>query len=143
MVPANSGLLALDQDGTACSSDYYLRLTADGGKMLKGQIALTPTRPTAPVAGGGGGGSPNLALLKATAESSHNQGFVSANAVDGYANTYWESANNTFPQWVQVDLGTSAAISRIVLKLPATWGSRTQTLSIMGSTDGSTFATIV
>ncbi len=43
MVPAGSGLLALDEDGTACSSDYYLRLTADGGRMLKGQIPLTPT----------------------------------------------------------------------------------------------------
>ena len=49
MVPAGSGLLALDEDGTACSSDYYLRLTGDGGRMLKGQIALTPTRPTQPV----------------------------------------------------------------------------------------------
>ena len=48
MVPAGSGLWALDEDGTACSSDYYLRLTADGGRMLKQQIALTPTRPTSP-----------------------------------------------------------------------------------------------
>ena len=48
--PAGSGLLALDEDGTACSSDYYLRLTGDGGRMLKGQIALTSTRPTQPVA---------------------------------------------------------------------------------------------
>ena len=47
-VPTGSGLLTLDEDGTACSADYYLRLTADGGKMLKGQIALTSTRPTAP-----------------------------------------------------------------------------------------------
>jgi hypothetical protein len=38
----------LDQDGTHCSSDYYLRLTGDGGKMLKGQLAVTPTRPTSP-----------------------------------------------------------------------------------------------
>ncbi|WP_433363326.1 hypothetical protein [Streptosporangium sp. CA-115845] len=45
-VPANSGMLALDEDGTACSADYYLRLTGDGGRMLKGQIALTATRPT-------------------------------------------------------------------------------------------------
>src|SRR5262249_51450253 len=45
-VPTNSGLLALDEDGTPCSSDYYLRLTGDGGRMLKGQLALTPTRPT-------------------------------------------------------------------------------------------------
>jgi len=47
-VPAGSGLLALDEDGTPCSSDYYLRLTADGGRMLKHQIALTATRPTTP-----------------------------------------------------------------------------------------------
>ncbi|MFF5289351.1 hypothetical protein [Paractinoplanes globisporus] len=50
-LPANSGLLGLNEDGTACSSDYYLRLTGDGGRMLKGQIALTATRPTAPVLG--------------------------------------------------------------------------------------------
>jgi hypothetical protein len=48
-VPAGSGLLALDEDGTACSTDYYLRLTNDGGRMLKGEIALTATRPTQPV----------------------------------------------------------------------------------------------
>jgi hypothetical protein len=47
-VPAGSGLLALNEDGTTCSSDYYLRLTRDGGKMLKGQIGLTSTRPTVP-----------------------------------------------------------------------------------------------
>jgi len=52
-LPGNSGMLALDEDGTRCSADYYLRLTADGGRMLKGQIALTAARPTPPVAGGG------------------------------------------------------------------------------------------
>ncbi|GAA3816237.1 discoidin domain-containing protein [Sphaerisporangium flaviroseum] len=51
-VPANSGMLALDEDGTACSSDYYLRLTGDGGRMLKGQLPLTATRPTPPVVSG-------------------------------------------------------------------------------------------
>src|SRR3954468_16638118 len=94
MVPAGSGLLALDEDGTACSSDYYLRLTSDGGRMLKGQLALTATRPTLPMVGGGGGGPSNLALGAATGESSHNQGFVSANIVDGSGTSYWESANN-------------------------------------------------
>jgi len=39
----------LDQDGTPCSSDYYLRLTGDGGRMFKGQMALTATRPTLPM----------------------------------------------------------------------------------------------
>jgi hypothetical protein len=52
-IPTDSGLLGLDEDGTACSSDYYLRLTGDGGRMLKGQLALTATRPTQPIAGGG------------------------------------------------------------------------------------------
>lgn len=47
-VPAGSGIRALDEDGTGCSSDYYLRLTGDGGRMLKREIALTPTRPTQP-----------------------------------------------------------------------------------------------
>ncbi|MEW2549097.1 glycoside hydrolase family 71/99-like protein [Streptomyces sp. NPDC047002] len=49
-VPSGSGIYALDEDGTACSSDYYLRLTGDGGRMLKKQIGLTATRPTPPVA---------------------------------------------------------------------------------------------
>jgi hypothetical protein len=53
-VPAGSNFLSLDEDGTICSADYYLRLTGDGGKMLKGQIALTATRPTPPVVGGTG-----------------------------------------------------------------------------------------
>lgn len=46
--PAGSSFLTLDEDGTACSSDYYLRLTGDGGKMLRKQIPFTFTRPTAP-----------------------------------------------------------------------------------------------
>jgi hypothetical protein len=48
-VPVGSNFLALDEDGTACSSDYYLRITSDGGKMLKKQIALTSVRPTQPM----------------------------------------------------------------------------------------------
>ncbi len=51
-VPAGSGFYALDEDGTVCSSDYYLRLTGDGGRMLKGQMGLTATRPTQPVVSG-------------------------------------------------------------------------------------------
>ena len=65
-----------------------------------------------------------------------------ANAVDGNAGTYWESANNAFPQWLQVDLGARPPVNRVVLKLPPGWGSRTQTLSVQGSTNGSTFSTL-
>jgi chitodextrinase len=240
-VPTNSGFLALDEDGTACSSDYYLRLTGDGGRMLKGQLALTPTRPTQPVVPNGGDTTPpatpggltvtghtsdsvslswntatdnvgvsgyrvlqvssststqvgttgstsftvtglgastvyafdvvaydaagnvsqpsnqvtvttdppssttNLALHRPTSESSHTQTYASGNATDGDTTTYWESANNAFPQWVQVDLGATAGVRRIVLKLPpaTAWATRTQTLSVQGSTDGGTFTQLL
>jgi hypothetical protein len=70
---------------------------------------------------------------------------VPANAVDGNTSTYWESTDNAFPQWFQVDLGASKSFSRLVLDLPpsTSWATRTQTLSILGSNDGSTFAAIV
>ncbi|BCB76115.1 hypothetical protein GCM10022251_67900 [Phytohabitans flavus] len=143
-VPAGSGIRPLDEDGTFCSSDYYLRITADGGRMLKGQLALTPVRPTPPVAGGGPDPQPggNLAAGRPTSASSQNGAFVPANAVDNNAGTYWESVNNAFPQWLQVDLGTAAQVNRVVLRLPSSWGTRTQTLSVRGSTNGSTFTTL-
>lgn len=57
-IPAGSNFVTLDENGVACSSDYYLRLTGDGAKMLKGQIALTATRPTQPVIGSNTGNIP-------------------------------------------------------------------------------------
>ncbi|QKW21607.1 discoidin domain-containing protein [Kitasatospora sp. NA04385] len=237
-VPAGSGFLALDEDGTACSSDYYLRLTGDGGRMLKGQLPVTaarPTRPfptappdtTAPSAPTGlrvtgqndttvslawnasvddvgvtgyrvllgdavaaataatsltvtglspstayaftvraldaaGNLSPasgqvtattsaatvptgNLALRRPTAESGHTQNYGSGNAVDGDPNSYWESPNNAFPQWLQTDLGAALPVRRIVLSVPpaAAWATRTQTVEVQGSTDGTTFTRLL
>lgn len=142
-VQVGSGLLALDEDGTPCSADYYLRLTADGGRMLKGQLALTPNRPTVPFPNQPPPPppNPNLAAGRPTAESSHTQIYGSGNAVDADPNSYWESANNAFPQWLQVDLGSALTVRRIVLRLPPStaWGTRTQTLSVV---DGSSLATL-
>ncbi|GAA1069673.1 discoidin domain-containing protein [Kitasatospora arboriphila] len=146
MLPAGSGLLALDEDGTACSSDYYLRLTADGGRMLKGQLALTPVRPTPPTTGGTTPPPPagDLALRRPTAESSHTQVYGSGNAVDGDSDSYWESANNALPQWIQVDLQTVYPVRRLVLAVPPApaWAARTQTVAVLGSTDGTAFTTL-
>ena len=47
-VPVGSGFLALDEDGTFCTSDYYLRLTGDGGRMFRGEIPLSEERFTPP-----------------------------------------------------------------------------------------------
>ena len=84
----------------------------------------------------------NLAAGKPTSESSHNQVYASANVTDGDQSSYWESTNNVFPQWTQVDLGSAQAASRVVLQLPASWGARDQTLSLLGSTDATTFTTV-
>ncbi|MFK0193817.1 discoidin domain-containing protein [Kitasatospora sp. NPDC090308] len=81
----------------------------------------------------------DLAAGRPTAESSHADVYGSGNLTDGNRNSYWESANNALPQWAQVDLGTARQVSRAVLRLPAGWGARTQTLTLLGSTDGTAF----
>ncbi|BCY09565.1 discoidin domain-containing protein [Actinoplanes sp. L3-i22] len=143
-VPAGTGIRALDEDGTFCSADYYLRITTDAGKMLKGQIGLTAVRPTSPTTGTTPPPQPtgDLARGRGTAASGWTQNYVPANVVDGDAGSYWESVNNAFPQWFQVDLGSAVTVGRVVLKLPASWGARTQTLAVAGSVDGAAFATL-
>jgi len=87
---------------------------------------------------------PNLALGRTMTASSTTQSYVAANANDANQSTYWESANNAFPQWIQVDLGAPVRITKVVLKVPvAGWGARTETLSVQGSTNGSAFTDIV
>ncbi|WP_371554938.1 discoidin domain-containing protein [Streptomyces longwoodensis] len=90
---------------------------------------------------------PNRNLAKgrpATATGSQDV-YTPGKAVDGDANSYWESANNAFPQSLTVDLGSTYAVRRLVLKLPpsSAWGARTETVTVLGSTDGSSFSTVV
>jgi hypothetical protein len=84
--------------------------------------------------------APNLAAGRPITASSTLAPYAAANANDGDQSTYWESTNNAFPQWIQVDLGSSVPASQVVLKLPvANWGARTQTIAVQGSTDGTGF----
>ncbi|MEU8414624.1 CARDB domain-containing protein [Amycolatopsis japonica] len=78
-------------------------------------------------------------LTRTVSASSALPGYPVANAVDGNQESYWESANSAFPQWIQADLGAPRTLSRIVLKLPSGWESRTQTLAVRGSADGTAF----
>ncbi|WP_329017083.1 discoidin domain-containing protein [Streptomyces sp. NBC_01601] len=89
---------------------------------------------------------PNRNLAKgrpATATGSQDV-YTPGKAADGDANTYWESANNAFPQSWTVDLGSAYPVRRLVLKLPpsSAWGARTQTIAVQGSTDGSSYTTV-
>ncbi|NEW75962.1 discoidin domain-containing protein [Streptomyces rhizosphaericus] len=87
----------------------------------------------------------NLAKGRPATATGSQDVYTPGKAVDGDANTYWESTNNAFPQALTVDLGSGQAVRRLVLKLPpsSAWGARTQTLSVLGSTDGSAYSTVV
>jgi hypothetical protein len=87
----------------------------------------------------------NLARGRPATATGSQDVYTPGRAVDGDANTYWESANHAFPQSLTVDLGSPQAVRRVVLKLPpqSAWQARTQTLSVQGSTDGSAYTTVV
>jgi hypothetical protein len=87
----------------------------------------------------------NLAKGRPATATGSQDVYTPGKAVDGDANSYWESANRAFPQSLTVDLGSAQAVRRLVLKLPpqAAWQARTQTLSVLGSTDGSAWSTVV
>ncbi|WP_229068410.1 CARDB domain-containing protein [Actinoplanes sp. DH11] len=110
-----------------------------GAALAAALVVLGMSPPAAHAAGG-----PNLAAGK-PASASGSLGAQPASAVtDGNQQSYWESPNNAFPQWVQVDLGSAVAVDQVVLKLPAAtaWATRTQTIGVQGSTGGSTFSTL-
>ncbi|QKZ17341.1 discoidin domain-containing protein [Streptomyces chartreusis] len=87
----------------------------------------------------------NLAKGRPATATGSQDVYTPGKAVDGDANSYWESVNNAFPQSLTIDLGSSEAVRRLVLKLPpsSAWGARTQTVTVLGSTDGSNFSTVV
>ncbi len=131
--------------GASCAVNVSFKPTASGTRT--GALTITSNATNSPstvsLSGTGAGTvSTNLAAGKATSESSHTDVYPSSNITDGNQSSYWESANNAFPQWAQVDLGSSQSATRVVLELPSAWGSRNQTLSLIGSTDGSTFSTV-
>lgn len=85
----------------------------------------------------------NLAQGKSITATSVVDVYNAGNTVDGNQGSYWESQNNAFPQSLTVDLGSSHSINRVLLKLPGNWGTRTQNISVAGSTNGSTYSTLV
>ncbi|CAG7643904.1 choice-of-anchor D domain-containing protein [Actinacidiphila bryophytorum] len=131
--------------GAACTVAVKFAPTASGTRT--GTLTITSNAtdsPTTVALTGTGTGtvSTNLAAGRPTSESSHTDVYPSSNLTDGNQASYWESANNAFPQWAQVDLGSARSVGKVVLQLPAGWGSRNETLSVTGSTDGSSFSTL-
>ncbi|MGW2053527.1 CARDB domain-containing protein [Streptomyces sp. NPDC001840] len=107
------------------------------GAVLAGLIAVGLLPVSASAAA-----RPNLALGKTATASGSEGNHPAANVTDGSQPSYWEGPANSFPQWIRVDLGDSASVDQVVLKLPASWEARTQALSVQGSTDGINFSTL-
>ncbi|CAM5642441.1 CARDB domain-containing protein [Streptomyces pilosus] len=84
----------------------------------------------------------NLALGRAATAGGAHGGYPASHVTDGSQQSYWEGPLGSFPQWVQVDLGTQVDLDRLALKLPTGWEARNQSLAVLGSTDGTTFDTI-
>ncbi len=129
-LPAGRQVLTLAEDNGGWNLNSLAFATGGGTNPT---TSPTPSNPT----------PTNLAAGRPTTESSHNQVYGSGNVTDGNQGSYWESANNAFPQWVQVDLGSAQSARRVVLQLPAGWGARNETVTLSASTDGSTFSTVV
>ena len=73
-----------------------------------------------------------------TASSTESIAFPAGAAVDGNAGTRWSSAFSD-PQWIQVDLGASVALTRVVLSWETAY-ARAFTIQI--SANGSTWTTV-
>ena len=107
--------------------------TVSGGQMNIDYVAVYNKPP-----GGGGGGS-NLAQGRPTTASSiENGSFVASNATDGNTGTRWSSGFSD-PQWIQVDLGSTRTINRVVLNWEAAYGRAFQ---IQTSNNGTSWTTV-
>jgi hypothetical protein len=83
----------------------------------------------------------NLALTATASADNTLAGFPAGNANDGNQATYWQAANATGV--LTLHLAEAAPVDRLALELPQGWGDRHQTIEVDGSTDGSTWTTLV
>src|ERR1700678_2987986 len=133
--------------GGSCTVSVQFEPTATGASS--GTLSVPSSAPGSPLTvaltGTGTSTSTNLALNAAVTASSYTQTYVPANAVDGNTSTYWEADNGVWPSWITVNLGSAQTLGSVTITLPpsSAWNTRTQTLSILGSTNDSTFSTIV
>ncbi|KDN81173.1 discoidin domain-containing protein [Kitasatospora cheerisanensis] len=75
----------------------------------------------------------------ATASSTEGSSYEAGKAVDGNAATRWASAEGKDPQWLRVDLGATADISRIKLSWEAAY-AKAYRLEV--SADGTAWSTV-
>jgi F5/8 type C domain/Pectate lyase superfamily protein/Abnormal spindle-like microcephaly-assoc'd, ASPM-SPD-2-Hydin len=133
--------------GGSCTVSVKFAPTASGS--ASGTLSVASSAPGSPLtvalSGTGTTTNTNLALNAPVTASSYTQTYVPANAVDGNTSTYWEGTNAAWPTTFTVNLGAVHSLSSLVVDLPpsSAWQTRTQTLSVLGSTNGSSYSTLV
>jgi hypothetical protein len=83
----------------------------------------------------------NLALAGTATASNTLAGFPASYANDNGGGSYWQAANSTATLTLQ--LSKSQPVDRVILELPQSWGTRNQTITVDGSTNGTTWTTLV
>jgi hypothetical protein len=101
-------------------------------------VALTVWMVTGPLRLAGAAETPLSQGKPATASSVEGANWAASKAVDGDTGTRWSSAFSD-PQWLQVDLGGQASLTRVVLNWEAAYATAFQ---IMVSTDGNSFSAV-
>jgi hypothetical protein len=133
--------------GASCTVSVSFAPTAAGAAT--GTLSVNSSAPGSPLtvalSGTGVSSNTNLALNTSVSASSYTQTYVPANAVDGNTSSYWEGTNGAWPTTFTVNLGSTESLSSLVIDLPpsSAWQTRTQTLSVLGSTNGSSYSTLV
>ncbi len=134
--------------GGSCTVSVTFAPTSGGS--LTGTLSVATSAPGSPLtvalSGTGVTSTTNLALGQPATASSSYETYVASNVTDGNTSTYWESTDGAgYPQTITVDLGSVQSIGSLTLDLPpsSAWATRTETLSVLGSTNGSTFSQLV
>ncbi|GAA5191361.1 hypothetical protein GCM10023322_48570 [Rugosimonospora acidiphila] len=136
--------------GASCTVNATFRPAAvgaaSGSVTLSGNATNSPTTVALSGTGTGTGTPTNLALAATMTASSTAPGYPATNSNDGNAGSYWESSNGAgFPQTLTADLGSTQNLGSVTLRLPpaTAWATRTETLSVLGSTNGTTYTTVL
>jgi hypothetical protein len=122
--------------------------TASGSRT--GTVTATSNANNSPttigLTGSGIGSTTNLTPAGTLTSSSNASGYPASNAKDGNTSTYWESLDGSaYPQTLTAKLAQSYPLGSVTLTLPPStaWSTRTETLSVLGSTNGTSWTTLV
>jgi hypothetical protein len=134
--------------GASCTASVVFTPTSATSFSANLTVSSNATDGTLTVAltGTGGSSTTNLALSATATAGSSASGYPASNVNDGNTSTYWESLDGAaYPQTLTLNFGKVESLGSVTLTLPPStaWTTRTETLSVLGSNNGTSWTTIV